>query len=217
MNSQPIQPSTLRTLVGAIALGALAVAAHAGAQERPGHGAADARIDQFVTTQDSATGLGGTVSGDARQLSETDRAFLAEAHQLEMFQVHAGVVALKRRKAGPAVHSHARRMLDAHQASLVAIEKLARDHGQELERRFTPESEERALRLRQASRSGFGPVFFGQMLELHERTLALYDEAASTTDNAELRSLVEDSLPTLRTQLADAEQFSRVVGTVAAR
>lgn len=217
MNFQPIQPSIFRTLVGAVALGALAVATHAGAQERPGLAAVDPRIDQFVTTQDSATGLGGAISQDSRRLSDTDRAFLADAHQLEMFQVHAGVVALKRRKAGPAVHSHARRMLHAHQASLVAIEKLARDHGQELERRFTPEFEERAFKLRKASRSGFGPVFFGQMLELHERALALYDDAASTTANAELRSLVQDSLPTLRTQLADAEQFSRTVGTVAAR
>jgi hypothetical protein len=53
------------------------------------------------------------------------------------------------------------------------------------------------------------------MLELHARTVDLYEQASATTDNADLRSLLDDSLPTLRTQLADAEQFSTTLETVA--
>lgn len=207
--------SAIRPLQCALAAGLLLAATHLQAQERPGHGAMDPRIDQFVTTQDSASGFGGVVPADATELNDADRAFLREVHQLELFQVHASIVALKRRKAGPEIHSHARRVLDSHQASLVAIEKFARVHGVELERRFRPEFEERAVALRKAGRSSFGAVYFGQMLEIHEHTLARYDAASTSIDDAELLSLVDDSLPTLRTQLANAAQFTTTVGTPA--
>jgi putative membrane protein len=186
-----------------------------GAQERHGH-RVDSHIDQFVTTQDSAGGLGGSSHGDqAVSLTEGERAFLIEAHQLEMLHVHAGAVAQKR-KTTQAVQSHARRVIAAHRASVIAIEKIAREHGLELERSFAPEFAGKAESLRNADEASFDPVFFGQMLELHERTLALYEQAAATAEEPDLRSLVEDSLPTLRTQLADAQQFSTTLGTVAA-
>jgi predicted outer membrane protein len=122
----------------------------------------------------------------------------------------------QKRKTTQAVASHARRVVDAHQASLVAIEKISRNHGLELERSFTPEFQLKAEALQQATDASFGAVFFGQMLELHTRTVDLYEQASETTDDADLRTLVEDSLPTLRTQLADAEQFSTTLGKVAA-
>lgn len=183
----------------------------AGAQDRPGRGVMESRIDQFVTNRDATSGFGSAVPDDQdpARLTDSDRAFLTEAHQLEMLHVHAGTVALKQHTT-QAVQSHARRVLVTHQASLVAIEKIARDHDQELERRFTPEYERKAEALSQATGTGFGGLFFGQMLELHARTVALYERASEATENADLRSLVDDSLPTLRTQLADAEQFSTV-------
>jgi putative membrane protein len=184
------------------------------AQERPRH-AVDPHIDQIVANQDSASGLSGSSHEEADSLTDEERAFLVEAHQLEMLHVHAGAVAQKRRTT-QAVQSHARRVIQAHQASLIAIEKIGREHGLELERSFTPEFGRKAESLRHADEASFGPVFFGQMLELHERTLALYEQAATTSEHADLRSLVEDSLPTLRTQLADAQQFSTTLGTIAA-
>lgn len=216
MRTALIPAFALRPLTCACVLLLLVAAPDLGAQERPGRGV-DTRIDQFVTTHDSATGFGGVVREDEeKELNEVDRAFLIEAHQLEMMQVHAAAVAQKKKRSTQAVHSHARRVLATHQASLVVIEKIGRDHGLELERAFTSEFAGKAETLRQARKSSFAPVFFGQMLELHGRTVALYEQAASTTENADLRTLVEDSLPTLRTQLADAEQFSTTLGKIAA-
>ncbi|MGH8517508.1 MAG: DUF4142 domain-containing protein [Panacagrimonas sp.] len=203
---------TFRPLYGACVLAFLFTNSHVVAQDGPGRGVTTG-IDQFVTIQDGASGFGGVAQEDD-QLNEADRAFLIEAHQIEMLQVHAAAVAQKE-KTTQAVQSHARRVLATHQASLVVVEKIGRDHGVELERRFTAEFGRRAEALHRARKSSFGPVFFGQMLELHGRMVALYEQAASTTDNADLRSLVEDSLPTLRTQLADAVQFSTTLETVA--
>lgn len=219
MNAAPLTPyRRLGSLLGAGALLAGIASAQVLAQDGLRTGAADTRLDQFVTTQEGASGFGGRVPDDERatQLDDADRAFLVEAHQVEMMQVHAAVVAQKKRTT-QAVKSHARRVLDAHQASLVAIEKIGRDHGLELERRFLPDFQRRAEALRAARGPAFASVFFGQMLELHERQVASFERAASRTDNADLRTLVEDSLPTLRTQLADAEQFSTTLGTLAAR
>lgn len=216
MRTALLPASISRSLCWASALIFLIAVADVDAQERPGHGVIESRIDQFVTSQDAASGFGGLVPAEesAARLSESDRVFLIEAHQMELLQVHTAAVALKR-STTQAVRSHARRVLEAHRASLVAIEKIARNHGQELERRFAPDFEQKADALQQAPDSSFGPVFFGQMLELHARTVALYEQTSSTTENADLLSLMEDSLPTLRTQLADAEQFSTTLGTVA--
>ena len=216
MRTEPIHPSALRAFSCACALILLAAASGAGAQERAGYVVGDTRIDQFVTNQDGVAGFGGIAADDdeTARFSQADREFLVEAHQLEMMQVHVGAVAQKR-KTTQAVASHSRRVLDAHQASLVAIEKIGRTHGLELERDFTPEFQHKAEALQQATDASFGAVFFGQMLELHARTVDLYEQASATTDNADLRSLLDDSLPTLRTQLADAEQFSTTLGTVA--
>lgn len=214
MKTLPSPAFAPRSSCWAIAFALVVGAADAGAQDRPVRGAHETRIDQFVTTQDGAVGFGSAApqDEDAGRLSDVDRAFLSQAHQLELLHVHASAVALKRRTP-QAVQSHARRVLAAHQPGLVAIEKIAREHGQELERRFTPDFERRAEALGQADRSSFGPVYFGQMLDLHARTVMLYEDASSTVQNADLRSLVEDSLPTLRTQLADAEQFSTALAT----
>jgi putative membrane protein len=219
MNAAPLTPHRRPgSLLCAGALLAGLASAQVLAQDGSRAGAADTRLDQFVTTQEGASGFGGRVPDDERamQLDDADRAFLVEAHQVEMMQVHAAVVAQKKKRTTQAVKSHARRVLDAHQASLVAIEKIGRDHGLELERRFSPDFQRRAQALRAARGPAFASVFFGQMLELHDRQVASFERAASRTDNADLRTLVEDSLPTLRTQLADAEQFSTTLGTVAA-
>ena len=216
MRTALISASAIRPLTCACALFLVAAAPGLAAQDRPGRGL-DTRIDQFVTTQDSATGFGGVLQEDETELSTADRAFLLQAHQLELMQVHAAAVAQKKKRSTQAVHSHARRVLSTHQASLAVIEKIGRDHGVELERRFTSEFAGKAETLRAARKASFGPVFFGQMLELHGRTVELYEQAGATTENADLRSLVEDSLPTLRTQLADAEQFSTTLGNIASR
>ena len=214
MRTAPIPAPAFHTLWCACALTLLVASPHLAAQDRTG--SADMRLDQFVTTQDAASGLGGSTSHEETDsLTDAERVFLTQAHQLEMLQVHAGAVAQKRHTT-LTVQSHAHRVLQTHQASLVAIEKIGRDHGLELERSFTQDSAGKAESLKNADKASFGPVFFGQMLELHERTLALYEAAANTAKDPDVRSLVEDSLPTLRTQLADAQQFSTTLGTIAA-
>lgn len=180
-----------------------------GAREQAHAPGSEGRIDGFLAHQDGA-------GGSEQRLSRSDRAFLLEAHQIGMIQANLAALAQTRRST-PAVQSHSRRVLGAERASLMAIEKMARDGGLELERGFTPESERRAEALRAIGPSGFASAFFGQMLDMHEQALALYERAASRTDNDDLRSLIEDSLPTLRTQLADAEQFSTNPGTTVAR
>lgn len=144
------------------------------------------------------------------QLNDADRDFVNKAAIGGVAEVELGRVAMQR-AARPAVRSFGQRMVTDHGRGNAELATLARSKGTDVS--ATLDTTHQAMRDRLSGLSGadFDRAYMSEMVRDHTEDLALFERAAQTATDADIRAYAAQSLPMLRDHLALARQVNSEV------
>ena len=143
----------------------------------------------------------------AQVLNNADREFVKKAAIGGMAEVELGRVAMQR-AARPAVRSFGERMVADHGRGNTELAALARSKGMDVS--TTLDTTHQAMRDRLSGLSGadFDRAYMSEMVRDHTEDVALFESAAQTASDADVKAFAARSLPMLRDHLALARQIN---------
>src|SRR5438445_2680628 len=151
------------------------------------------------------------------QLNDADREFVNKAAIGNVAEIELGRVATQR-AARPSVRSFAERMVTDHEKNNAELTTLARSKGIDVS--STLDTTHQAMRDRLSGLSGadFDRAYMSEMVRDHTEDVALFERAAETSSDPDLKAWAARSLPMLRDHLALARQVNSelVLGPVPA-
>jgi len=143
----------------------------------------------------------------AQVLNNADQEFVKKAAIGGMAEVELGRVAMQR-AARPAVRSFGERMVADHGRGNTELAALARSKGMDVS--TTLDTTHQAMRDRLSGLSGadFDRAYMSEMVRDHTEDVALFERAAETASDADVKAFAARSLPMLRDHLALARQIN---------
>jgi putative membrane protein len=146
----------------------------------------------------------------AQMLNDSDRQFVNTAAIGGVAEVELGRVAMLR-AARPAVRSFGERMVADHGRGNAELATLARSKGMDVSP--TLDTTHQAMRDRLSGLSGadFDRAYMSEMVRDHTEDVALFERAAQTATDPDIKAYAARSLPMLRDHLALARQINSEV------
>jgi putative membrane protein len=143
-------------------------------------------------------------------VNDADREFVKKAANGGVAEVELGRIATQR-AARPAVRSFAERMVTDHGRGNAELATLARGKGIDVP--ATPDASQQAMRDRLSGLSGaeFDRAYMSEMVRDHTEDVVLFERAAETAADADIKAWAAKSLPMLRDHLALARQVNSEV------
>jgi putative membrane protein len=198
--------------------------------ERQGGGGADGFGDDARPTAAERTGATGDSGRGMADLSETERAFVEKASMSNQMEVTLGNLA-EDKAENEEVKRFAEQLVQDHQKANRDLQsslggdaipaqqpsgapdrpgaaKESAASGTEAEMRRQAEQTEE--RLEGASGEAFDRAYLAEMVKHHEKDVQEFERAAQS-DNPQVRSFAERTLPTLRNHLQQARQLQQSI------
>jgi putative membrane protein len=144
------------------------------------------------------------------QLSEADREFVNKAAIGNVAEVELGRVAVQR-AARPSVKSFGERMVTDHGRAGAELATLARGKGMDVSKTLDVSHQAMRDRLSGLSGADFDRAYMSEMVRDHTEDVALFERAAQTASDADVKAYAARSLPMLREHLALARQVNSEV------
>jgi putative membrane protein len=154
--------------------------------------------------------LTGPAAAQVQLVSDQDRAFVNKAATGNLAEIELGRVAAQR-AARPSVRSFGERMVTDHGRSNTELTSLARTKGIEVPTALEPSQQAMRDRLSALSGNDFDRAYMSEMVRDHTEDIALFERAAETSTDPELKAWAAQSLPMLREHLALARQVNSEV------
>lgn len=139
----------------------------------------------------------GASRASASGTADTAASFLQKAAQANAAEIKTSQAA-QTRAIDPAVKAFADRMVDEHTANEHALEALARKRNVTVGDDPDPERQIRIGTLQKLNGPAFDHAYMNMMIEDHAASIGLFEDAARTTRDAEVRQFVDATLPVLR-------------------
>lgn len=166
-----------------------------------------------ATTATSGTSTSGTVSatttgstgGSVSSMSPADKEFVIQAGYAGLAEVTLSQLALTTSENAE-VRAFAQRMVADHGRNNEELQKLATAKGLALPTALDDARAEVLDRLRSAGRD-FDARYASQMVTDHQRTVSDFENAERTLQDADVRTFVSRTLPTLREHLQHAKRL----------
>jgi putative membrane protein len=133
----------------------------------------------------------------AADASEAGAAFLRKAAEANAAEIKTSQAA-QTRAVDPAVKAFANRMVDEHTANEHALDALAKKRNVAVGAEPDPDRQIRIGSLQELKGPAFDRAYMNAMLDQHAQTIALFENAARSIDDAEIRQFIEATLPVLR-------------------
>ena len=154
--------------------------------------------------------LTGPAVAQVQLVSDQDREFANKAATGGLAEVELGRIAAQR-ATRPSVRSFGERMVTDHGRSSAELAGLARSKGIEVPTAL--ELSQQAMRDRLSALSGndFDRAYMSEMVRDHTEDIALFERAAETSTDPDLKAWATQSLPVLREHLALARQVNSEV------
>src|SRR6267378_4491904 len=152
--------------------------------------------------------LTGPAAAQVQLVSDPDREFVNKAATGNRAEVELGRVAAQR-AARPSVRSFGERMVTDHGRSNAELASLARGKGIEVPTALEPSQQAVRDRLSALGGNDFDHAYMSEMIRDHTEDIALFERAAETSTDPELKAWAAQSLPMLREHLALARARSR--------
>lgn len=172
---------------------------------------------QSGSTSDVYTGaLGRKESGSDDQTERTSeltarsREFLETAAQDSALEVQAGQLA-SRRARSLQVREFAMMMVQTHQRVNDSVTVLAQSKGAVLQTTLSAEGQQLLERLASLTGEQFDREYSREMLAAHQRAVRLFEDAAQSVRDEDVKSFARTQLPTLRDHLRMAHVLSASV------
>jgi putative membrane protein len=161
---------------------------------------------RVLTTAVICAALSGVCSARAENLSGQDSKFMAEAAKGGMTEVHMAEMGV-RQGTSEAVKSFSQRLVNDHKKGNDELSLLAMKKGVALPA-DDPKSA-MSMPLAKATGAAFDKAFAKQMVEDHEKTIALFEKEAGSGNDADVKNWASKTLPTLRAHLMEAQSLSK--------
>ena len=151
--------------------------------------------------------LSGPAAAQVQLVNDADRDFVKKAAIGNTAEVELGRVAMQR-ATRPSVRSFGERMVTDHGRSNAELAALARSKGIDVSPAL--EASQQAMRDRLSSLSGadFDRAYMSEMVRDHTEDVALFERAAQTSADPDIKAWAAGSLPMLRDHLALARQVN---------
>ena len=154
--------------------------------------------------------LTGPAAAQVQLVSDQDREFVNKATTGNLAEIELGRVAAQR-AARPSVRSFGERMVTDHGRSSAELASLARSKGIEVPTALEPSQQAMRDRLSALSGNDFDRAYMSEMVRDHTEDIALFERAAETSTDPDLKTWATQSLPMLREHLALARQVNSEV------
>ncbi|HEX6100640.1 MAG TPA: DUF4142 domain-containing protein [Thermoanaerobaculia bacterium] len=198
----------LRKTAGAFAL-ALLVAA-CGAENRTGQPETDTTATTGQSVQETTT-ASATTTGDSggtlSALSPEDKEFITKAGMGGLYEVQAGNLALQNATSAD-VKTFAQRMVTDHGKANAELAQLATTKGVALPAELAGDHKAALDHLSSLSGAEFDKMYMQHMVEDHNKDVAEFDKASTSSTDADLKAWAGKTLPTLKEHQAMAKQIA---------
>lgn len=134
--------------------------------------------------------------------SEAGAAFLQKAAEANAAEIKTSQAA-QTRAVDPAVKAFADRMVEEHTANGHALDALAKKRSVTVGADPDPDRQIRIGTLQKLKGPAFDRAYVKTMIDDHSATIGLFEDAARTIDDADIRQFIDATLPVLR-EHADA-------------
>jgi putative membrane protein len=192
-------PSLTAALV-ALALGAAAPAALA--QSSPQDKRAQSSQPQSGRQAQSAS-----EPQKAAGLSKQDRQYFRDMAQANLAEVETGKLAQQQASSGE-VKQYAERMVEDHGRMMQEQERMAGAKGLQMPTQPKKEHQAAVQKLKKAKGEQFDRAYMSQMVQDHEKTLKLVQQAAKNAKDAELKAMAQKAEPDIKEHLQLAKDLS---------
>ena len=154
--------------------------------------------------------LTGPAAAQIQLVNDADRDFVSKAASGGTAEVELGRVATQR-AVRPSVRSFAERMVADHGRANAELAALARRKGLDVPTALEPSQQAMRDRLSGLSGPDFDRAYMSEMVRDHTEDIALFERAAETSSDPDLKAWAARSLPMLRDHLALARQVNSEV------
>jgi putative membrane protein len=151
---------------------------------------------------------------DQMQVAQEDRDFAAEAAQGGLMEVRLGELAQQQAKSTE-VKDFGQRMVDDHGKANDKLKQIAEQKGIELPQDLPEDAQATYEELQGKSGAEFDQAYMDEMVSDHEDDVAAFEDYIENAKDPELRSFAEETLPTLKEHLEQAEQTQEQVAATA--
>ncbi|HKO88188.1 MAG TPA: DUF4142 domain-containing protein [Burkholderiales bacterium] len=180
-----------------------------------------AASDTRANTSGTSAGTSGTNSGagstgaanrtaDAKKLDRQTEEFFKEGAIGGMAEVELGQLAAQK-ATNPDVKAFGQMMVKDHTGANEKLKALAQSHGVQLPTELDRKHQRAKEKLAEKQGADFDKAYMDQMVKDHKKTIDLFEDTVKKSDVADVKTLAEGTLPTLREHLKLAQQLEDTV------
>jgi putative membrane protein len=151
---------------------------------------------------------GGGLTGGARKVSDGDNVFLRSAAQAGLYEVEVSRRAAQRARS-PQVKQFARMLVEQHTASNDQLRRLAASKDVQLPNDMPEEKKQKLAALEKHEGAAFDTAFVREVgIAEHRAGIELFQDAARSAEDADIKTWANLTLRVLREHLAVAQGMS---------
>lgn len=167
---------------------------------------AEPELTQTAPDDSTYTGSAGRKEDTAAAVdsASADAAFIRSAAESDLLEVELGQLA-REKAVSRDVREYAAMLVQDHRKTERELQRLANDMGVAVPGALTSAKREQLERLRAAGGDAFDRAFARQTLRGHREAVEMYERAARSALEADVRAYASERLPTLREHLRLAQ------------
>ena len=131
--------------------------------------------------------------------------FIETASSSGVAEIQSAQLALEK-ATSPQIKDYAQQMIDEHGSANAKLKALADKKGLEVESEPGMISQARAQILKMHDGASFDEAYLDNQVEAHQKTISLFERAAQS-DDADIRSYAEETLPALKQHLSEVRDM----------
>ena len=156
------------------------------------------------------TGMTGMTGASGATLNDKDKDFVTSAGKGGKAEVEVAQDALTHAQNAD-VKSFAQKLVDDHTKANGELGQYATAHGVTIPSEMEGKAKEAKERLMKVTGKSFDSAFLKQMVEDHTSTIKAFEDESKNGTDADLKSWVDKTLPTLRDHLKMAQDLQKKV------
>ena len=166
--------------------------------------------DTSYTGTTGATGMTGITGATGATLNDKDRDFVTAAERGGKAEVELAQDAVSH-ASNADVKSFAQKLADDHTKANGELEQFGTSHGVTATAEVAAKAKEAKERLMKLTGKNFDQAFLKQMVDDHTSTIKAFEGESKNGTDADLKSWVDKTLPTLRDHLKMAQDLQKKV------
>jgi putative membrane protein len=198
--------ASLYVLTVAFALSAAGCGQQQSGQDASGTASTADQPDMTQPAPDDSTysASAGRTEDPSASAAGTPSDFIVNAAQTDMLEIEAGKLASEKAQS-PQVKKFAQMLVRDHGQASKELQQIAQQKGVQVPQSLPPDKQQSLQKLEGMSGTEFDRTFAQEMVNGHQQAVQMYEQAAQSAQDPEVRSFAEEKLPTLREHLKMAQ------------